>query len=275
MFLYYSMTSLSIPSRTKEFGWKQDYGFDKWEEGPYGEYRWSKKGAGYTQTIEKPFVIIPVIASHPDLEKNPLDVKVFFSEDPFKKGQPLEEFKIRENKWMMRAYYFPQYLGKDIFFSFKVSRTWNPLKTLGLPDPRNLGIGVAKAHFRDEIGEEGIGFYGWEDIRKFPFRWTSDRAMMEFNTNKDEILIPVSAGNPDVKERPVLVKIKVIRDQESVKSNIRLEDNLWHEVRINLGEKVLWKKFVIHFEVSRTWRPIDFGIGEDRRELGIKVGKIE
>lgn len=89
VFLYHSITSLSIPSRTKEFGWKQDYGFDKWEEGPYGEYRWSKRGSGYTQAIEKPFVIIPVIASHPDLEKNPLEVKIFFSEDPFKKGKPL------------------------------------------------------------------------------------------------------------------------------------------------------------------------------------------
>lgn len=156
--LYHSVASFSLPSRTEKFGWKQDYGFYKWEEGPKGEYRWSKKGAGYTQSIEKPFIIIPIIASHPDLEKKSLDVRVFFSENPFKKGKLIDEFKIRANKWLMRGYYFPQYVGKDIFFSFKLSRTWNPNKDLGVPDPRNLGIGIAKVQFKDKIGEEGIQF---------------------------------------------------------------------------------------------------------------------
>jgi len=30
----------------------------------------------------------------------------------------------------------------------KVSRTWRPLKVLGTPDPRNLGVAVGKITFR-------------------------------------------------------------------------------------------------------------------------------
>jgi hypothetical protein len=42
-------------------------------------------------------------------------------------------------------------VGEEVILLFKVSRTWNPLKVQGTPDPRNLGVAVGQIEFREQI----------------------------------------------------------------------------------------------------------------------------
>jgi len=48
----------------------------------------------------------------------------------------------------------PEEVNQEVILLFKVSRTWNPLKVLGTPDPRNLGVAVGKIRFKENMGKE-------------------------------------------------------------------------------------------------------------------------
>jgi len=267
-FLLTSTTSLSIESRTKKFGWEQDYGLYRSENYERGEFRWTKKGAGFEIFLSSPFFTIDFNASHPDIERKPVKVNVFISENPFRGKKRIDEFILREKGWRKRGYYLKDFAGKKVFISIDVSRTWNPLKELGVPDPRNIGIGIGKIDF--EISEE-IGFYNWEkDPNGIPFRWISKMAFLPINVEKEKIAFPVKISHPDSKGKPVelLVTINGVVAQREV-----FNDHEWYEVELDLKE-FIGKRVLIGFSVSRTWCPVDYGI-DDSRELGVAVGKIE
>ncbi|MDH7512870.1 MAG: hypothetical protein QHH14_07990 [Clostridiales bacterium] len=52
----------------------------------------------------------------------------------------------------MYEYSLPEKVGQEITLLFKVSRTWNPLKTTGARDPRNLGVAIGEITFHDASG---------------------------------------------------------------------------------------------------------------------------
>jgi len=62
--------------------------------------------------------------------------------DFFKKRRLLDEIVLSQNTWENYTYSLPDDVGRDIILLFKISRTWNPMKTFGTPDPRNLGIAL-------------------------------------------------------------------------------------------------------------------------------------
>ena len=92
-------------------------------------------------------IAIPLLASHPDIVKNPVKVRIFLIEDLFKKKKLLDEITITKNAWNTYEYPIPDELKKKLILLIKVSRTWNPQKTLGTPDPRDLGIAVGEIEF--------------------------------------------------------------------------------------------------------------------------------
>jgi len=51
----------------------------------------------------------------------------------------------------MGEYSIPQEVNQEAILLLKVSRTWNPQKTLGTPDPRNLGVAIGEIRFKDNI----------------------------------------------------------------------------------------------------------------------------
>jgi hypothetical protein len=76
--LWNATHSLSLKHRTELLALKQDFGLyqpEKTEDGR--EFRWTREYGGLTVKIEKPVVEIPLLASHPDIQSNPVNVKIY------------------------------------------------------------------------------------------------------------------------------------------------------------------------------------------------------
>lgn len=149
--LWNSTHSLSLKSRTELLGIKQDFGFYQHEKTNDGrEFRWTREYGGLTVKIEKPVIEIPLLASHPDIQKNPVKVKVYLIKDFFKQKKLLDELTLNQSLWKTCEYDVSQEIGEELILLVKVNRTWNPQKSLGTPDPRNLGVAVGNIEFRDK-----------------------------------------------------------------------------------------------------------------------------
>ena len=150
--LWNSTHSLSLKSRTELLGLKQDFGFYQHEKTNDGkEFRWTRSYGGLTLKIEKPVIAIPLLASHPDIQKKPVKVKIYLVKDFFKHKKLLDEVTLTQSVWKTYEYDVAQEVGEEVILLFKVSRTWNPLKAFGTPDPRNLGVAVGKIEFKDRL----------------------------------------------------------------------------------------------------------------------------
>jgi hypothetical protein len=148
--LWNSTHSLSLKSRTERLGIKQDFGFYQQEKTKEGrDFRWTRGYGGLTVQIEKPVMSIPILASHPDIHYNPVKVKIYLVKEFFKKKKLLQEITITRSIWQTHEFYVPKEVGQEVILLFKVSRTWNPLKWRGTPDPRNLGIAIGEIEFMD------------------------------------------------------------------------------------------------------------------------------
>jgi hypothetical protein len=149
--LFWNSThSLSLQARTERFGLKQDFGLDRWEKTEDGrEFRWSREYAGLDLTVDKPTIVLPVHASHPDIKARPVTVEVYLAEGLFKSKSRLTRFLLDRNDWQTITVSLPQKTGSRVLLLLTVSRTWNPQKTIGAPDPRNLGIAVGRVEFKD------------------------------------------------------------------------------------------------------------------------------
>jgi len=151
--LWNSSHSLSLKSRTEKFGLEQDFGLYKTEKTNDGrEFRWTRSYGGLTIKIEKPVIEIPLLASHPDIRKNPVKVKIYLIKDFFKQKKLLDEIILTESRWKSYPYFIPEEVNQEVILLLKVSRTWNPHKILGTPDRRNLGVALGDIHFRDNVG---------------------------------------------------------------------------------------------------------------------------
>jgi hypothetical protein len=74
-------------------------------------------------------------------------VRIFLIKDFFKKKIMLDEVTINEGIWKTYEYSIPDEIGTDVILLFKINRTWNPQETIGIPDPRNLGIAIGEIKF--------------------------------------------------------------------------------------------------------------------------------
>jgi hypothetical protein len=148
--LWNSTHSLSLKSRTEQLGIKQEFGLDKLEMTADGrEYRWTREYGGIPVNIEKPVLFLSIQASHPDIQQKPVNVRFYLVEEFFKRSRLIKELSLSHNDWQEVALPVTRDVGKDVILLIKVSRTWNPLKAKGVPDPRNLGVAVGKIRFKD------------------------------------------------------------------------------------------------------------------------------
>jgi len=149
--LWNSTHSLSLKSRTEMLGLNQDFGLSQPEKTKdEREFRWTRRYGGVTIKIEKPVIVIPLLASHPDIQANPVKVKIELTDDFFNKTKLLGEIILRESVWEEHTFALPQEMNKKVILLLKVSRTWNPLKATGAPDSRDLGVALGKIGFRDD-----------------------------------------------------------------------------------------------------------------------------
>jgi len=146
--LWNSTHSLSLLSRTQRLGLVQDFGFYQQEKTADGrEFRWTKSYGGTPIEVEKSEIEIPLLASHPDIRRNPVKVQVYLVKDLFRSKTFLGEVKIRESAWTTFKSSLKAELGQRAILLFKVSRTWNPGKVLKIPDPRDIGVAVGIIRF--------------------------------------------------------------------------------------------------------------------------------
>ncbi|MCJ7563483.1 MAG: O-antigen ligase family protein [Candidatus Aminicenantes bacterium] len=151
--LWNSAHSLSLKTSTARYGLQQDFGVDKLEKTDDGrEFRWTRSYGGLTLKVEKPVMEISLLASHPDIRKNPVRVKIYIVKGFFKEKKLLAELTLKYSIWEKYEFSIPEDLNQTVILLIKVSRTWNPLKTFGTPDPRNLGVAVGPIQFKDKSG---------------------------------------------------------------------------------------------------------------------------
>ncbi|MFC2161473.1 O-antigen ligase family protein [Acidobacteriota bacterium] len=149
VFLWSSTHSLSLKHRQKEFHLNQDFGLGKTEETEDGRiFRWTREYGGFSLNVTHSIIQIPMLASHPDLENNPVTVKIYLVKDFFKEKLLLGEIVMTKKEWKTYEFEISNALDQDVILLVEVSRTWNPLKVLGTPDPRNLGVAVGSIQFR-------------------------------------------------------------------------------------------------------------------------------
>ena len=152
--LWNSLHSLSLESRTQDLGLVHHFGFYQEEMSEWGKpFRWTKRHAGQTVDLNRKVLIIPLRASHPDILKNPVHVKIYVVEDKFREKELLDEFTLQNAKWIWKQYVLPEKVNKRILLLYEVSRTWNPKKDIGVPDSRDLGISVAELWIRGEAAD--------------------------------------------------------------------------------------------------------------------------
>ena len=148
--LWNSTHSLSLKSRTEQFGLKQDFGFYPLEETSDGrEFRWMGSHGGITLRVEKAVMVIPLLASHPDLHRYPVTVEILLIKDFFREQRLLTKISLRQNVWHNAVFSIPDEEGREVILLFKVSRTWNPSRAIGAADRRNLGVAVGRIEFED------------------------------------------------------------------------------------------------------------------------------
>jgi hypothetical protein len=149
--LWNSTHSLSLARRTKELNLPREFGLDKLEKTADGrEFRWTREYGGIPVKLEKSVLSIPIHASHPDIRKKPVQVKFYLVKDFFKHKTFLKEITLARNEWQDVVLSVSQEdIGQEAILLLKINRTWNPLKTKGVPDARNLGVAVGKIEFKD------------------------------------------------------------------------------------------------------------------------------
>jgi len=148
--LWNSTHSLSLAARTKEFGLDRSFGLGRIEKTVDGrEFQWTSDSAGIPVKIERPLLVVPIHASHPDIDVNPVVVRFVLIKDFFKSKRRLKDIRLTNENWREIGLPLASEVGNEAVLLITVSRTWNPLKMTGVPDPRDLGIAVGRIEFRD------------------------------------------------------------------------------------------------------------------------------
>ena len=147
--LWNATNSLSLVSMTKKYQFENHFGFYGIEKTPEGiAYEWTKQNAGITVDIKKSVMVIRMRASHPDIAQKPVHVSIYLLRDSFRKRKLIDEIVLKNSNWLGKAYFLPNDVDQRRVLLFKVDRTWNPKKVLGVPDPRELGIAFRKIKFK-------------------------------------------------------------------------------------------------------------------------------
>jgi len=145
-----SSHELSLRERTNKFSLDQRFGVYEMESMDGREFQWTKRKAGISFSVEKPFFLVPVIASHPDIQQNPVRAKISVTKDLFSGIKFLDEIVLYNNSWENVHLDLSEYVGHDVLLYFDISRTWNPKDILGTFDPRDLGIGIGEFCFKSQ-----------------------------------------------------------------------------------------------------------------------------
>lgn len=150
VFLWISTHALSLARTTERFPIPREAGLGKVEKTADGqEFRWTREYGGLTVRIDSPVLAVPIHATHPDIGSRPVTIRISLAPDIFHRGRTLKELTLSSPEWREVVLDLPAgEVGHRRVLFFEIGRTWNPSKTTGAPDSRNLGIAVGPVRFR-------------------------------------------------------------------------------------------------------------------------------
>jgi hypothetical protein len=190
--LWNSTHSLSLEKETDKYEWSQNFGLYQQEVDEKGVYfRWAKKRAGISIENVGRVLHIPMMASHPDLGTDPVSVKIYSVNHRFGNKKWVDEMTIDKNDWVNYKFTLPDISEGKIHLVFESSRSWQPLKYLGVPDPRNLAIALGNVWFEypDQLPDaeidsiQTVSQKNWEGEDQETI-WSNGSAEIKFSTAK-------------------------------------------------------------------------------------------
>jgi O-antigen ligase len=150
--------SLSLEVQRQRLGLNRAFGLFEKEQTREGmAFRWTGRYGGLPVTIEQRHMELSLLASHPDIQSRPVKVSLYLLKGFFRQKIPLGEVLLTRPVWRSFVYSVPWVGEDDVILFIKVSRTWNPLKTSGAPDPRNLGVAIGPIYFRESVDLKASG----------------------------------------------------------------------------------------------------------------------
>lgn len=154
-----SSHSLSLKSRTEKFHLEQRFGLGEPETTSDGkEFRWTGRSAAMPVLVEKPVMMIPMLASHPDIRENPVRVRAYLLEDVAGRERPIADIVLKKDVWTEVACPVPSgCVGRKMILLVRAGRTWNPRKERGIQDSRNLGVALGRIHYGEEDSTRPAG----------------------------------------------------------------------------------------------------------------------
>ena len=142
----------------------------------------------------------------------------------------------------------------------ELSRSVKPRIALIRP-PSNILLGSC---------EEIYISHGFYDSEYDSFRWTRKRAglFIEVPENPLKVEIRLHTSNPDVRDKPVCVKLYL--DGRFIYA-FHLDDWEVRTFRFDISKKAKAGVVELEVEVDRTFVPKELGISDDSRELGVAI----
>ncbi|MCK5852649.1 O-antigen ligase family protein, partial [bacterium] len=124
--------------------------------------------------------------------------------------------------------------------------------------------------------------FGWKDKSQF-YQWENwpDPKVPLVRYSKKESSEEIKCAGiimeqkwcalyPDIEENPVIVSFQLGNQV----TNLTVENNDWHTMKIRVSPENNNKKFLYSVNVSRTWKASAFGMSNDKRRLGLLLNKI-
>jgi O-antigen ligase len=114
------------------------------------------------------------------------------------------------------------------------------------------------------------------DLERGAARWCKKDAVLQVPISRlpDKVKLTFVVYHPDIQSKPVIVRYG---GMSGPAHEITVKDKKWNTVEIPVTEDYLLRSkkhgryFVLSLDVSSTWVPKEWGISEDKRELGVLV----
>lgn len=218
------------------------------------EYRWSSAQAQMLVSAPLPFLLIPVLAAHPDITSLPVTVSWHIN------GLLVSNITYATPGWRDELLLVPELPAPraPALLSLAVSRPWSPAD-YGQDDSRILGIALGTP-----LAVSDTGLYHVESWNnQFDFKWAGRSACWAQRADSNGLIrVQVLITHPDVATQPVRFTL-----QGASPAVFSVSSAAWHTFTVT-GAPL--RVHALRGTVDRTWRPREHGMNDDR-ELGFAV----
>lgn len=254
--LWHSTHSLSLFQSAERNGWYQNFGFYANERDERGfDFSWARKSAGISVPHLEDTLIVPVMVSHPGIEQHPVTLQIFRADAYFNNKELLHEIQFERSEWIDLDLSLGAIPGQRCYFVLETDRAWQPLKFLGVPDPRWLAVAIGETWFKipSDEGHEDVTL-----IASYPAEnWigehkdilaTKGTSSLEFNVDQPDVSLRLAVrGQKALGVGPMIV----IRLDGSVIGKTMLVSESWQHLILRpgmiKGEHTLSVEFINDF----------------------------